>query len=177
MNNVVTLHNPPPRRECPACGEVSAALRYDIEKFPYLHGKDQVILEAQVPVWKCDACESEFTDDRAEEIRHDTVCRYLGRLTPAELRAIRERYHLSQQDWAARTGFGAASIKRWETGNLIQEKAADNYLRLLRLPDIFARVGSLESPEIGLREFQFQTALSTKTYQHAAAFQLRREIA
>lgn len=177
MNNVVTLHNPSPRKECAACGEVAATLRYDLEKFPYLHGKDQVILEARVPVWKCEACRTEFTDDRAEEIRHDTVCGYLGRLTPAELKAIREQYHLSQQDWAARTGFGAASIKRWETGNLIQEKAADNYLRLLRKPEIFARLDLLDAPKVGLREFRFQTALSTQAYQHAAAFQLRRKLA
>lgn len=175
MNNVVTLHDPTPQRECPACGEVGATVRFDSEKFPYMHGKDQVILEARVPVWKCDACGTEFTDDRAEEIRHDTVCRYLGRLTPAELRAIREQYDLSQQEWAARTGFGAASIKRWETGNLIQEKAADNYLRLLRQRHIFAHLAWLDSPEFGPREPRFQTALSTQIYQHAAAFQLRRK--
>lgn len=176
MNNVVTLHNPAPRKECAACGEVAAAVRYDVEKFRYLDGKDQVILEARVPVWRCDACGTEFTDDRAEDIRHETVCRYLGRLTPAEIRAIREQYHLSQQDWAARTGFGAASIKRWETGNLIQEKAADKYLRLLRQPDVLARLDRLNSSDVGLREFHFQTALPNQAYQKAAVFQLRRKL-
>jgi putative zinc finger/helix-turn-helix YgiT family protein len=174
MNNIVSLHGPVPRPECPACGEQTASLQYENEEFPYLEGKDQVMLEARVPVWECAACGTKITDGDAEEIRHEAVCRYLGRLTPNEVKAIREQYQLSQQEWATRTGFGVASIKRWETGNLIQEKAADNYLRLLRQPDIFARLSSTRVV-VGMREFHFQTALSTRVYQDAAVFQLRRK--
>lgn len=177
MNNVVTLHSSPSPQECVACGKAMATLRYEPEQFPYLAGKDQVMLEARVPVWQCADCGTSFTSEEAEELRHEAVCRYLGRLTPSEVKAVREQYDLSQQEWAAKTGFGVASVKRWEAGNLIQERAADNYLRLLRNPDIFARVVSFVRPAEPRGGYQFQTALSTRVFEQAAIFQLRKRLA
>ena len=175
MNNVISLHNPAAPQECVACGAIDTCRRVAVEKFPYLDGEHQVILEARVPVLECASCGTQFTEGDAEEIRHDAVCRYLGRLTPAEVKAVREQYRLSQQEWAARTGFGLASIKRWETGNVIQEKAADRYLRLLGHPDIFERAAELsERGHAGARHYQFQTLLSAKVVQLAAVFELRR---
>src|SRR5438552_2049963 len=105
-------------RLCPSCGENSARVRYETESFPYGVGEDQVMLSARVPVIRCDVCGDELTDGAAEEIRHFEICRYLGRLAPNEIRAIREQYGLPQQEWAKKTKLGIASVKRWESGNL-----------------------------------------------------------
>jgi putative zinc finger/helix-turn-helix YgiT family protein len=175
MNNVVSLLDPNAPQECAACGEEAARLIHRIEKFPYLQGEDQVMLEARVPVWECGACSTSFTEGDAEEIRHAAVCHHLGRLTPAEVRAIREQYKLSQQEWAERTGLGAASIKRWETGNLIQSEGYDRYLRLLRHPDILARASEIaEQPNANARGYRFQTDFSAAVLQQASVFELRK---
>lgn len=175
MNNVVSLLNPTQSRECASCGQLTACRRDLIERFPYQADRHQVMLEASVPVWECSSCKTKFTDGDAEEIRHAAVCRYLGRLEPKEVRAIRDQYKLSQQDWASQTGLGLASIKRWETGNLIQGEAYDRYLRLLKYPDIFARVAEIgHRPMVTARIYQFQTELSAEIIHQASVFQLRK---
>src|SRR5260370_37311876 len=118
-------------RPCEQCEDGVARLSLETQRFPYGDERDQVILEALVPVWTCNACGFQYTEGDAEIIRHEAVCRHLRRLSPKQLRDIREKYGLSQQEWAEVTGFGSASIKRWETGNWIQTEAADRFLRLL----------------------------------------------
>jgi putative zinc finger/helix-turn-helix YgiT family protein len=121
------------RRVCDCCGAEGVSMTYQIEQFNYkAENGDVVQLAARVPVWTCDACGDQYTDSQAEEIRHESVCRHLGRLTPGEIRELRDTFGYSQRDWAELTGFGIASIKRWETGALIQGAAQDRYMRLLR---------------------------------------------
>ena len=125
---------------CALCGEHAAQLSFQDEHFLYGSGQDEVTLTAHVPVWTCYACKGQYTGSEAEDIRHAAICSHLNRLTPSEVRRIREQYGLSQQEWSRRTGFGIASIKRWETGNLIQNESADRYMRLLINADIFLRL-------------------------------------
>ena len=47
--------------------------------------REAVELTAQVPVRTCNACGFQFTDDVAEEARHEVVCRHLGVMTPKEI--------------------------------------------------------------------------------------------
>ncbi len=101
------------------------------QEFQYGVGEQQVTLLATVPVWTCQECGEQYEDDDAEIIRHDVVCRHLGRLTPTELRKIRRNAGYSQAGWAELTGIGVASIKRWESLNQIQGAASDRYLRLI----------------------------------------------
>jgi putative zinc finger/helix-turn-helix YgiT family protein len=157
------------------CGEDSARLSFEDETFPYGDEKNQVILRARVPVWHCQQCRAQYTAAEAEDIRHAEVCRYLRRLTPAELRQIREKYGLSQQVWAERTALGVASVKRWETGNLIQNAAIDRYLRLLTDPSIFAKAASMSEDAGDRRTYSFQTELPREASQCAAVFVLRKQ--
>jgi putative zinc finger/helix-turn-helix YgiT family protein len=160
---------------CAHCGEQSARISYEDEKFPYGVGENQVTLTARVPVIQCDACGAQYTDGAAEVIRHAEVCRHLGRLAPDAVRAIRERYGLSQQEWATQTGLGIASVKRWETGNLIQNEATDRYLRLLINPDTFAKVIQMgERRALHENNFRFQTILPDVAYEIAPVFVLRK---
>lgn len=173
-NNIVSFPASEPVM-CAQCGAQSARLSYEDEKFPYGVGESQVILAARVPVIRCEACGAQYTDSAAEDIRHAEVCRHLGRLAPDAVRAIRERYGLSQQEWATQTGLGIASVKRWETGNLIQNEATDRYLRLLVNPDTFAKVIKMgERPALHENHFRFQTALPDAAYDIAPAFILRK---
>ena len=98
------------------------------------------------PVRTCSSC-GRYTDDEAEDIRHDEVCRHLGVLTATEIRDLRAKYDLSRAELARISGLGESSIGRWETREIIQNVANDRYLRLLRDPAIFLRAKSLASPE------------------------------
>jgi putative zinc finger/helix-turn-helix YgiT family protein len=142
-NRVIRQEQAAPR-ECDQCARATVRQTVQEQKFPYGDGPGQVMLRADVPVWSCETCGDQYTDHQAEEIRHEVICRHLRRLTPAELRTLRETYRFSQDDWAAVTGFGSASVKRWETGALIQNEAADRYLRLLADPRVFAKLRALQ---------------------------------
>jgi putative zinc finger/helix-turn-helix YgiT family protein len=162
-------------RVCDQCGQEAVRLHFETQTFPYGEGEDQTILQARVPIWTCQACGEQYTEAAAEETRHDAICKHLGRLTPSEVRNIREVHGKSQQEWAKLTGFGPASVKRWETGNQIQNEAADRYLRLLSDPVVYGKVALLERGGPEDRDYRFQTKLPNATYERAHAFQLRRE--
>jgi putative zinc finger/helix-turn-helix YgiT family protein len=57
-------------------------------------------------------------------------------LAPAEIRAIREKYGLTQAQLAKLLRLGANTLSRWEAGRNVQTAAMDVLLRLLRdLPE------------------------------------------
>ena len=51
---------------------------------------------------------------------------------------------MSRTDFAELTGFGEATLNRWERGAVIQNRANDRYLRLLESPDILDRLRKTE---------------------------------
>jgi putative zinc finger/helix-turn-helix YgiT family protein len=144
MASKVGQNSEPRRRTCDECGQLAIRKVAVEQAFPFGVGEERTLLRATVPVWKCDACGEQYTDHEAEEIRHEAVCRHLKRLTPREICELREGYGLSQDEFALVTGFGSASVKRWETGALIQNEAADRYLRLLLDPAVFEKLQALQ---------------------------------
>ncbi|SUU90710.1 putative zinc finger/helix-turn-helix YgiT family protein [Aminobacter aminovorans] len=158
-------------QRCEICEANAVTVRWYEEKFAYGSGDDQVLLSAVVPVYECGECGEMHTGHEAEELRHEAVCRHLGRLTPHEIKAIRESYHLTQEKFADVSGFGVASIKRWELGNQIQGESANNLLLLLRMPHNLRLVQEANKKEA----FQptFRTKLSESTRQRSLVFKLR----
>lgn len=116
---------------CPNCGGQRLSARKEVENFVYGEGKEAAKLHALVEILHCDQCGFEFTDERSSDARHEAVCRYLKVMTPSEIVALRERYELSQTDFAEVSGIGKASLARWETGLIIQNRSSDNLLYLL----------------------------------------------
>jgi putative zinc finger/helix-turn-helix YgiT family protein len=116
---------------CPVCEAGDTLTLLEEESFTHGVGDSALELTARIPVHRCAVCGFEFTDDEADVARHEAVCKHLGVLTPAEIQRIRERHRLSRAEFARLTRIGEASLARWEKGFLIQNAAADNYLRLL----------------------------------------------
>ena len=164
-------------RKCIFCEALAASENVQVESFNYKTDEGRVVeLTADVPVISCSSCGEQYTDDRAECIRHEAVCRFLGRLTPVELRLIRERYGYSQKQWSDITGIGLASIKRWESGALIQGQALDRFVRVLRNPRGYQLLKDVLAPGHFSPNLKiFQTDLSAHTIKDASAFQLRVE--
>ena len=59
----------------------------------------------------------------------DAYRKHHGLLTSSEIRRIRSRLRMSQEEFAAYLGVGVASVKRWELGK-VQEKSMDDLVRI-----------------------------------------------
>jgi len=117
--------------ECPECGGTDVLLENQQQSFRYGHGTDSAEINCTVPVYRCATCDFQWTGAAAEDVRQEAICRHLGRLSPNEVLGIRERHNLSQAEFSKITGFGEASLSRWETGAQIQNVSGDRLLRLL----------------------------------------------
>lgn len=131
---------------CDMCG--ASGLKTELVRNPFIYGTDPDAVEicADIPVHTCDVCEISFTDGEAAEIEHEAVCRHLGVLPPAGIRALRGRHGLSRAEFSRVTGFDEAALARWESAEVIQDTATDRYLRLIEDPAAFRRLQALATP-------------------------------
>ena len=119
------------RPECPDCDSTGTQLVHRRQSFRHGRGQEAVDLSCEVPVHRCKSCGYEWTGADAEDARQAAVCRHLGRLTPKEVRGVREMYQMSQAEFSRVTGLGEASLSRWETGAQVQNVSSDRLLRLI----------------------------------------------
>ncbi len=127
---------------CPDC-DGAATTAWQRHVFRYGLGESAADIEVELPVRVCGACGFEFLDQEGERLKHESVCRHLGVLSPREIVEIRKRYDMTRAAFAARTRLGEASLGRWETGSGIQSHTNDLYLRLLAQPDGMSRPWSV----------------------------------
>ena len=113
------------------CG--GPGLKTELVRDPFIYGagEDAVELTAEFPVHTCPECGVSYTGEVAEIAQHEVVCRHLGVLAPAKIRRLRKRHGPTRAAFARLTGFGEASLARWERGEVIQNTSSDRYLRLL----------------------------------------------
>lgn len=164
-------------RDCDQCGGNNVRSRIETQEFYYGPEETATLLSAEVPVWNCSTCDFSYTDGMAEEIRHESICRHLGVLTPNAIRELRRRHGMSQAELAELTGFGEASIKRWETGVVVQNTSADKFLRILHDPYV---LNKLKAANLGLPQItefadtgsRFRTKLSDQKRREAKQFSL-----
>ena len=167
---------PRPLPGCPDCGSTDSRLDHRHQTFQYGRGAEAVELTCNVPVYECDQCGYEWTGAGAEDARQVAVCRHLGRLAPDEVRNIRERRRLSQAEFSRITGFGEASLSRWETGAQVQNASNDRLLRLIQsdVRNLHRLQGIAEGMDIAkeprLRVIEITPALRARQ----VAFQLQR---
>jgi putative zinc finger/helix-turn-helix YgiT family protein len=124
----------PKRRRCPSCGQ--GWLRPTTVTDQFVHEEDGVsmpVFVEKVPIEVCTKCAEIFRGPESACLHHEAVCRTFGFLTPREIVELREKVlRLTQEEFAHLTGIGLATISRWERGRLVQNRAMDRYLRLLR---------------------------------------------
>jgi len=118
-----------------ACGECrgSALTWSEVDaEVPY-HDRsgDRRTAIARIPKGVCDDCGSSVYPYEALVLRHEAVCHCLGVLSPRQLIEGRKRLGMTQEQFAAHSGFGVASIRRWERGVRIQTVSSDRHLRAL----------------------------------------------
>jgi putative zinc finger/helix-turn-helix YgiT family protein len=82
---------------------------------------------------KCDEVVLRFADSR--RLQEDATAIYRkkhGLLSADEIRAIRERFGLTQSQLAKLLHLGGNTISRWESGRNVQTEAMEMLLRLIR---------------------------------------------
>jgi len=119
-------------RLCPTCGiGYLESVRLD-DEFTFLSENGLIRVTAHdVPFEACPACGERLSGPEAGMISHYAICKALGLLTPDEIRGVREKLDMTQAEFSRLTGFGEATISRWERGRLLQHRANDRYLRLI----------------------------------------------
>src|SRR5947209_3663186 len=135
-------------RRCPSCGHQPLVAQRIRDEFQYGPDNERLTVVAEaVPVLTCPACGEVLYGPEAAAVRHQAICRALGLLPPAQIKAIRERLGPDQEDFARLTGIGVATLSRWERGRLLQTRALDRYLRLVdALPQAARFLKDLQKP-------------------------------
>lgn len=161
--------------ECPDCWSTDSRVQTQQHTFRYGTGVSATDLSCELPVIICNQCGAQWTGPEAEDARHEAVCRYLGRLTPDEVRGVREKYRLSQYEFSRISGLGEASLSRWETGAQIQNAASDRLLRLIDADERnFCRLQQkANAQDTGNVRFRVIT-VTPELRKQQAAFRLRR---
>lgn len=117
---------------CPSCGTSM------VEKRATLHlpvnGKEIAVPSAaHLSCPKCGEILLRYQDSK--RLGEDAIAIYRrkhGLLSADEIRAIRERFDLTQADLARLLRLGANTVSRWESGRNVQSAAMDMLLRLIR---------------------------------------------
>jgi putative zinc finger/helix-turn-helix YgiT family protein len=117
---------------------------------------DGFVHEVAVPalcIPRCRACGEMVFTDRADDQVSDALRAQLRLLGPDQMVTNRTELGLSQEELASRLGVGVETIRRWETGAVIQSRAMDNLLRLyFGLPAVRAALtGPGMDPVLGTR--------------------------
>lgn len=126
---------------CPICGE--GHLSIQIDKNPVEYKGVRELLGSFYAV--CDACGSEQADAAQTRANKRLMIAFKkrvdGLLTGAEVRALRERLGLTQEEAAKVFGGGPVAFSKYETDDVTQSKAMDQLLRLAaELPAAFDRL-------------------------------------
>lgn len=122
------------KKECPICGAVALIEKTGEFRFePPTSIPGGTIILPNSKWEECQSCgESILPPEVLENLDKQRYIR-LGLLSPAEIKAIREKAGLTQSQISKKLGVGEKTYTRWESGKLLQNKSSDNLIRLFAL--------------------------------------------
>ena len=121
-----------PSDACPTCGTTMVEKRGTL-RLPVNGEEIAVASGAHLNCPKCGEVVLRFQDSK--RFGADAIAIYRkkhGLLSADEIRAIRERFNLTQADLARLLRLGANTVSRWESGRNVQTAAMDILLRMIR---------------------------------------------
>ena len=148
---------------CYGCNNTTETTVIEKEQTLIVKGRS-ITLQVQVRV--CAICGEEILDEELDAKTLDKFYnqyRYLENLLfPEKIRAIRQKYHLSQASFAKLLGFGEKTINRYENG-AIQDVCHDNLIRLMDSMDSFMLLWNERKDCVSEKERNFIDSM-IKTY-------------
>ncbi|MEW6187384.1 MAG: type II toxin-antitoxin system MqsA family antitoxin [Thermodesulfobacteriota bacterium] len=119
-------------RKCPICGIGVLKKKIGTEKFEY---KGETISIPDYTTYTCSECGDAIVDNLTLKASgkklKDFQRRVDGLLAGEQIKAIRIKLGLTQEQLAEIVGGGLKSIARYESGQVCQSKGMDNLLRIL----------------------------------------------
>jgi len=130
---------------CPLCGEGHLTPRTEETVTEYAGRQGKVTLLFA----ECDACGSEITGDADSRANKRAVLAFRksvdGLLTGAEVRALRDKYSITQDQAARLFGGGPKAFSKYEADDVAHAAAMDTLLRLaLRSEETFWELVALK---------------------------------
>lgn len=123
---------------CPNCNKMMDS--EVVERLETLSVRGEVI-QLKVKMRVCKECGEPLADDELDDISlkrfYDEYRRRNNLLFPNEIKKIREKYNMSQTEFAKLLGMGAKTITRYENGT-IQERTHDNLIRAVNSNFVFS---------------------------------------
>lgn len=114
------------------CVECGAQMRKTSEPMEETFRGVALILTG-IEHYKCDNCgEVVLSAKEAKKYDRQLISAYsskVGLLRPDEIKAIRNKYQLTQQEFERVLGVVSPSVSRWETGKVIPSKQVDLLMR------------------------------------------------
>lgn len=112
------------------CGDYQELVRRPAT-YP-VHG---AAVEVEEELYRCAVCgEEELTYEQAQAVQAQAARRYRDMqslLQPEEIRAMRQRWGVSQAQLEQALGVGRKTVARWEAGRVLQNRSVDTLLRVL----------------------------------------------
>lgn len=123
---------------CPNCNKMMDS--EVVERLETLNVRGQEIT-LKVKMRVCKECGEPLVDDELDDISlkqfYDEYRRLNNLLFPNDIKKIREKYNMSQTEFAKLLGMGEKTITRYENGT-IQEKTHDNLIRAVNNDSVFS---------------------------------------
>ena len=119
-------------QKCPICGAGVLTKKIGTETFEY---KGNTTIVSNYITYECAVCGEAVVDHEtlkeSGKILKDFQRKVDGRLTGTQIKAIRAKLTLTQEQLAHIIGGGLKSVARYESGRVCQSKGMDNLLRIL----------------------------------------------
>ncbi len=140
---------------CPVCGEGRLVRKVIEEVFEY---KGRTLVVPDYVVYECDTCGEAIVDNsslrRAGKILRDFQRKVDGFLSGEEIRKIRKKLGLSQEEMAEILGGGKKAFARYESGEVCQSRAMDNLLRILeRYPELIEIIKPPSRKVVSMKQY------------------------
>ena len=134
---------------CPLCGSGRLGGKVIEEHFSY---KGHSLAVPEYRILECPACGEAVVEKesvrRAEKLLRDFGRQIDGLLMAADIKRIRRKLHLTQEQMATVLGGGLKGFARYENGQVVQSRAMDNLLRILdRFPESLDVLPAVPRPQ------------------------------
>jgi len=118
--------------KCPICGEGTLKKTIGPETFTY---KGEALTVPDYVTYACPACDEAIVDNislkESGKLLKDFQRKVDNLLTGEQIKAIRKKLGLTQEELAEIIGGGKKALARYESGKVCQSRGMDNLLRIL----------------------------------------------